>query len=73
MTKLLTVLMILGSVSVACASESKMKLEGIGEVASARDVSQVEEVERPESLKYDTPEYKRHKEYLKFIDRHYSR
>ncbi len=60
-----------GSVS-ACASESKISGSTLKIDESSREVAQagVVEVERPESLKYDSPAYKKHKEYLKFIDRH---
>jgi len=64
-------LVFMGSVT-ACASESKIsgssfKIEDSREIARAEGV---EEVERPESLRYDSPAYKKHKEYLKYIDRH---
>lgn len=64
-------LVFMGSVTV-CASESKIsgssvKIEDSREIARAEGV---QEVERPESLKYDSPAYKKHKEYLKYIDRH---
>lgn len=69
MVKILTVLLIMGSVSVACATESSIKIDTTSMNAPVRDVSGVEAVERPESLKYDSPAYKKHKEYVKFIDR----
>ncbi len=70
--KILSVaLVFVGSIS-ACASESKVSGSTLKIDESSREVAQagVEEVERPESLKYDSPAYKKHKEYLKFIDRH---
>jgi hypothetical protein len=73
MKKTLAVLFITGSLSVACASESKIKIEASSTEQSAREVSGVQEVERPASLQYDSPEYKKHKEYLKFMDRHYDK
>ncbi len=71
MKKIIVALVFMGSVT-ACASESKvsgsnLRIEDSREIARAEDV---QEVERPESLKYDSPAYKKHKEYLKYIDRH---
>jgi hypothetical protein len=77
MRKLLVTFLIVGSASAACATESSLKLSDMtGATAKAdpeRGLTQVEEVVRPESLRYDSPAYKRHKEFLKFIDRHYNR
>lgn len=71
MKKIIVALVFMSSVT-ACASESKisgsiLKVEDSREIARAEGV---QEVERPESLKYDSPAYKKHKEYLKYIDRH---
>ena len=74
MKKLLASIIVLGAVSQACATESKLKLESSSE-SSRREVAKagVQEVERPESLKSDSPAYKKHKQYNKFIDRHYNK
>jgi hypothetical protein len=72
MTKLLAAFLIVGSFSLAHADESKMKIE-MPTGGETRQVAQAEDVVRPESLKYDSAEYKKHKEYLKFIDRHYNK
>lgn len=75
MKKVLASLIIIGAVSTACASESKLKLDVSEAETSKREVAKagVQEVARPESLKGDSPAYKKHKQYNKFIDRHYNK
>lgn len=78
MKKLIASLLMMAAFSTACASESKMKLDVASDAtekpAVDRDVAQVENgvvpVERPESLKYDSKDYKKHKEYLRYIETH---
>lgn len=70
MKTFIAALIFVGSVT-ACASESKLKIDDSSrEVAQADREKGVQPVERPESLKSDSPAYRKHKEYLKFIDRH---
>lgn len=78
MTKFIASFIVLGAVSTACASSSNYKMEGSRQVAKAEtdsreSDSKVQKVERPESLKGDSPAYKRHQEFNKKIDRHYNR
>jgi hypothetical protein len=70
MTKILTALLMMSSISVAHAEETKMKLQSVSGGESTRQVAQVEDVARPESLKYDSMAYKKHKEYLRYLDHH---
>lgn len=70
MKHLLVALIALSTVSTACASESKLKLDESSREVAQSDEGQIVEVERPESLKGDSPTYKKHKEFLKYIDRH---
>lgn len=65
MKKLIASLIMMASFSTACASESKVKIE-----QPDREVAQAVQVERPESLKYESKDYKHHKEFLKYIDTH---
>lgn len=75
MKKLFASLIVIGAVSTACASESKVKLGSVeSEESSRREVAAgVQPVDRPASLKGDSPAYKRHKEFNKHIDRHYNK
>lgn len=78
MKKFIASFIVLGAVSTACASSSTYKHEGSRQVAKAEaepreSDGKVQKVERPESLKGDSPAYKRHKDFNKRIDRHYNR
>ncbi len=78
MNKFLASFLVLAAVSTACASSSTYKVEGSREVAKAEvdtrsSDSRVQKVERPESLKGDSPAYKRHQNFNKHIDRHYNK
>jgi hypothetical protein len=79
MKKLIASLLMMAAFSTACAStESKMKLDVASdttESSSNREVAQAGDhnivpVERPESLKYDSQDYKKHKEYIRYLDTH---
>jgi hypothetical protein len=67
MIKLIASLILMASFSTACASESKLKID-----VTSREVAQADvvPVERPESLKYDSQDYKKHKEYIRYLDVH---
>ncbi len=74
MFKFFAALIVMGAVSVACASESKLSIEiPKNPEEDKRGVAQVQEVERPESLKYESEAAKDHREYQNFINRHYNR
>lgn len=79
MKTLIASLIFMATLSTACASESKMKLDVTSDTTEQsvpdREVAQanldkVVPVERPESLKYDSQDYKKHKEYIRYLDTH---